>query len=88
MAFQNSQEAAIHGQIEETTAWKDFLALIKWASSIPISLRHLLNVACFYFTGMSFLGNLDIVLLTMIFFSLLLPVHARLIMRLTVILIY
>ncbi|MDM5319786.1 heme o synthase [Bacillus altitudinis] len=60
-------EAAIHGQIEETTAWKDFLALIKMGIVNSNFITTFTGMwLAFYFTGVSFLGNLDIVLLTMI----------------------
>ncbi|MFB8734396.1 hypothetical protein ACEQPO_11985 [Bacillus sp. SL00103] len=41
--FKTFAEATIHGQIEETTAWKDFLALIKMGIVNSTSLRHLLE---------------------------------------------
>lgn len=66
--FQNSRGSKpIHGQIEETTALKDFLALIKMGIVNSNFITTFTGMwLAFYFTDMSFLGNLDIVLLTMI----------------------
>ncbi|MCG8395373.1 heme o synthase [Bacillus atrophaeus] len=60
-------DTAIDGQIEETTAWKDFLSLIK----IGIVNSNLITTftgmwLAFHFSGLSFLGNLNTVLLTLI----------------------
>ncbi|TWL16558.1 Protoheme IX farnesyltransferase 2 [Bacillus licheniformis] len=59
-------DTAMNGQIEETTAWKDFLALIK----VGIVYSNLITTftgmwLAFYFSNLSFLGNLDIVLFTL-----------------------
>ncbi|MDQ7863422.1 hypothetical protein RCO48_27515 [Peribacillus frigoritolerans] len=35
-AVMEDSKAALQSDIPETTAWKDFLALIKWGSSIQI----------------------------------------------------
>lgn len=56
----------MNGQIEETTAWKNFLALIK----VGIVYSNLITTftgmwLAFYFSNLSFLGNLDIVLFTL-----------------------
>ncbi|MCY7946184.1 heme o synthase [Bacillus atrophaeus] len=60
-------DTAIDGHIEETTAWKDFLSLIK----IGIVNSNLITTftgmwLAFHFSGLSFLGNLNTVLLTLI----------------------
>ncbi|KAA6452991.1 heme o synthase [Bacillus swezeyi] len=59
-------DTAMNGQIEETTAWKDFLALIK----VGIVYSNLITTftgmwLAFYLSNLSFLGNLDIVLFTL-----------------------
>lgn len=60
-------DTAIDGQIEETTAWKDFLSLIK----IGIVNSNLITTftgmwLALHISGLSFLGNLNTVLLTLI----------------------
>ncbi|MEC1384062.1 heme o synthase [Bacillus velezensis] len=60
-------DTAIDGQIEETTAWKDFLSLIK----IGIVNSNLITTftgmwLALHLSGLSFLGNLNTVLLTLI----------------------
>ncbi|WP_332286051.1 heme o synthase [Bacillus velezensis] len=60
-------DTAIGGQIEETTAWKDFLSLIK----IGIVNSNLITTftgmwLALHISGLSFLGNLNTVLLTLI----------------------
>ncbi|MDA7026332.1 heme o synthase [Bacillus sp. CLL-7-23] len=59
-------DPTMNGQIEETTPWKDFLALIK----VGIVYSNLITTftgmwLAFYLSNMSFLGNLDIVLYTL-----------------------
>ncbi|MEC1670264.1 heme o synthase [Bacillus mojavensis] len=59
-------DTAIDGQIEETTAWKDFLSLIK----IGIVNSNLITTftgmwLAFHISGLSFLGNINTVLLTL-----------------------
>ena len=60
-------DTAIDGHIEETTAWKDFLSLIK----IGIVNSNLITTftgmwLALHISGLSFLGNLNTVLLTLI----------------------
>ncbi|MBU8572497.1 heme o synthase [Bacillus subtilis] len=60
-------DTAIDGQIEETTAWKDFLSLIK----IGIVNSNLITTftgmwLALHISGLSFLGNINTVLLTLI----------------------
>ncbi|NPC92441.1 protoheme IX farnesyltransferase [Bacillus sp. WMMC1349] len=59
-------DPTMNAQIEETTPWKDFLALIK----VGIVYSNLITTftgmwLAFYLSNMSFLGNLDIVLYTL-----------------------
>ncbi|MEH6946831.1 heme o synthase [Peribacillus asahii] len=62
MADTGNGGSPIHTNIEETSAWKDFLALIKVGivNSNMITTFTGLWLAL-HFTGMSFLGNLDLV---------------------------
>ena len=60
-------DTAIDGQIEETTAWKDFLSLIKIGSVNSNLITTFTGMwLALHISGLSFLGNLNTVLLTLI----------------------